>query len=66
MQNQRITIDKLLKQINNKYALVVTTSKRARLVLEEHGDEEEKPVTVAMREIAAGNITYESTREGIK
>lgn len=66
MQNQRITIDKLLKQINNKYALVVTTAKRARYVLEEHGDEEEKPVTVAMREIAAGKIAYESTREGIK
>ncbi|NLY56436.1 MAG: DNA-directed RNA polymerase subunit omega [Firmicutes bacterium] len=61
-----VTIDELTKQIDNKYALVVTAAKRARQILEERGDQGEKPVTIALREIAEGKITYQPTREGIK
>lgn len=66
MEKKRVTIDDLTAKIDNKYALVVTAAKRARVVLEEQGDENDKPVTVALREIAQGKIGYESTKGGIK
>lgn len=66
MEDKRVTIDELVAKIDNKYALVVTAAKRARAILEERGDQNVKPVTQALQEIAAGKITYEPTREGIK
>ncbi|MBO8125976.1 MAG: DNA-directed RNA polymerase subunit omega [Firmicutes bacterium] len=66
VEDKRVTIDELVAKIDNKYALVVTAAKRARAILEERGDQNVKPVTQALQEIAAGKITYEPTREGIK
>ncbi len=62
-------IDLLLTKVDSKYALVVLTAKRARMIAEEPADENEKaikPVTRALNEIANDKITYERTRDGIK
>ena len=64
-------MDELLKKVNgSKYALVVTAAKRARMLTE--GDKprvntrSNKPVTIALHEIAADKIKWERTRDGIK
>ncbi len=57
----RITVEDCLKQINNRFNLVLVASKRARelamgatpLVPPEN----DKPTVLALREIAAGKIT---------
>lgn len=63
------TIDELLDKVNSKYSLVVVAAKRARSftgVSETDDMKGEKPVTKALKEIAAGKITYEQTKSGIK
>ena len=57
------SLPELLKKAENRYALVIATSKRARQIaagakpkIEEEG---EKPVTVAAEEIAAGKVKIE-------
>ncbi len=64
------TIDELLTKANSKYSLVCAAAKRARELVDgaeplTHGDAK-KPVTVALQEFAADQITYEQTMEGIK
>lgn len=60
----------LLKRVDNRYYLIVMTAKRARQLIE--GDkplvetDSTKPVTIAVNEINAGAITYESIKDGIK
>lgn len=60
----------LLKKIDNRYSLVIVTSKRARQLIE--GDkplidvDKNKPLTVAINEVNSGVITYETLKEGIK
>lgn len=55
------SVTELLKTIENRYALVIMTSKRARQIA--LGDEpmtkvkEESPVTLAVNEIAEGKVT---------
>lgn len=53
-------IDKLIDKVGCKYALVITTAKRARHIIEKKADmiEEEKvnPVSVAAEEIYAGKV----------
>lgn len=54
------SVTELLKKIDNRYALVVATSKRARQIAA--GEEpmtsvhEESPVTLAVNEIAEGKV----------
>lgn len=72
MNNSMInpSIVDLLKRVDNRYSLVVITSKRARQLIE--GDkplidaEKNKPLTVAINEVDSGVITFESLKEGIK
>jgi DNA-directed RNA polymerase subunit omega len=60
----------LLKKVDNRYSLVIITSKRARQIIA--GDkplidvDKNKPLTVAINEVNAGVITYETLKEGIK
>lgn len=60
----------LLKNIDNRYTLVVMTGIRARQLIE--GSEplinidSTKPVTVAINEINQGKLTYEATKASIK
>lgn len=56
----------LLKNIDNRYTLVVMTGIRARQLID--GDkvlvniDSTKPVTVAINEISQGKLTYEATK----
>lgn len=57
----RPTVTELLKRANNRYELVIATSRRARQIA--MGDtpltkvKEELPVTLAANEIAEGKVT---------
>jgi DNA-directed RNA polymerase subunit omega len=60
----------LLKNIDNRYTLVVMTGIRARQLID--GSEplinidSTKPVTIAINEISQGKLTYEATKSSIK
>ena len=60
----RITIEDCLENIDNRFKLVLTATKRARQIA--HGatpmvpEENDKPTVLALREIAAGLIDEES------
>lgn len=65
------TMDKLIEKVDgSKYTLVVTAAKRARMLTE--GDspkvssKSNKPVTIALQEIAADKVVWERTKSGIK
>lgn len=60
----RVTVEDCLKNLNNRFELVLVATKRARQ-LELSGSEptvpwdNDKPTVVALREIAAGTVTPE-------
>lgn len=64
------SIDLLLTKVDSKYSLVVAAAKRARAIVDNAPVLVEikstKPVTTALFEIAAGKISYERTKTGIK
>lgn len=72
MNNSMInpSIVELLTKVDNRYSLVIITSKRARQIID--GDkplidtEKSKPLTVAINEVNEGAITFETLKEGIK
>jgi DNA-directed RNA polymerase subunit omega len=59
----RITVEDCLENIDNRFELVLTATKRARQI--SHGaeplveEENDKPTVIALREIAAGLIDSE-------
>ena len=72
MNNSMInpSIVDLLKKVDNRYSLVVATSKRARQIIEGQSPlvqvDSTKPVTIAIHEIYEGAIVAITTQEGIK
>ena len=60
----------LLKKVDNRYSLVIVTSKRARQIID--GSEplvrntSIKPLTLAINEVNEGLVEYEQVKEGIK
>jgi DNA-directed RNA polymerase subunit omega len=56
------TLKALLEKVDSKYTLVVAVSKRARQIVEGQPKltktTSNKPVTVAINEIAEGKLTY--------
>lgn len=63
------SLDQLLSKVDSKYSLVVAAAKRARTITEEKGQADFagiKSVTLALKEIVDGKITYRKTKEGIK
>lgn len=60
----------LLKKVDNRYSLIISTSKRARQIID--GEEvlvntkSTKPLTVAINEINQGVITVQKIKDGIK
>lgn len=64
------SIMELMEKVDNRYSLVVITSKRARQLIEGKKPlietDSTKPLTVAVNEVNAGAITYETVKEGIK
>ena len=60
----------LLEQVDGRYLLVNVVAKRAREIAQEANDNEvnlpEKPVTMAIREVAAGELTANLKEEYLK
>ena len=63
----RITVEDCLHNVDNLFQLVLLASQRARRLANGAEPtlswENDKPTVVALREIAAGNITVEMLRE---
>jgi DNA-directed RNA polymerase subunit omega len=64
------SLDDLVKKLDSKYTLVVLAAKRAREIMSGSTPlvdcKSNKPVTIALEELAAGKITFERTKIGIK
>ncbi|WP_094602704.1 DNA-directed RNA polymerase subunit omega [Sporomusa silvacetica DSM 10669] len=64
------SLDSLVKKVDSKYTLVVLAAKRAREIMDGQPPliecKSNKPVTIALEEVAQGKITYERTKTGIK
>lgn len=66
----RPSLDILVDKVDSKYTLVVLAAKRAREIMD--GAQlltecrSNKPVTMALEEVAQNKITYERTKSGIK
>ena len=63
-------IANLLEQVEGRYLLVNVVAKRARQISQEANDEKldlpEKPVTMAIKEVAAGELTASLKDEYLK
>lgn len=70
MMMQQPSLAALMEEVDSRYTLVVIAARRARQLVEGAPRLEDvpsdKPVTVALREIAADKISYERTRSGYK
>jgi DNA-directed RNA polymerase subunit omega len=60
----------LLEKVDNRYALVVVASKRARQLVAGEKKlidiDSNKPVTVAINEINENKVTYEKNKDAVK
>jgi DNA-directed RNA polymerase subunit omega len=60
----------LLEQVDGRYLLVNVVAKRAREIAQDANDNDvnlpEKPVTMAIREVAAGDLTATLKEEYLK
>lgn len=52
------SLDVLLEKVDSKYTLVTVSSKRARKIMEKFENSLENPVSLALREIADGKVTW--------
>lgn len=70
MSNSMInpSIVDLLEKVDNRYSLVIITSKRARQIIDGSeayvSVESNKPLTIAINEVNDGLIEYEQLNEG--
>ena len=67
----RVTVEDCLDKVDNRFQLVLLGSKRARQLARYPDDaklawENDKPTVLALREIAAGEITREYLKEPVK
>ncbi|MFA5384881.1 MAG: DNA-directed RNA polymerase subunit omega [Eubacteriales bacterium] len=65
------SLDVLMRKVDNRYALVVITAKRARSITEAEESGKvatngNKPVTVALQDIANDRVKFKHTRQGRK
>lgn len=62
------SLDVLLQKVDSKYTLVVAAAKRARIIMEQplDTDEEPKPVSQALREMASGKLHYDHIKNNDK
>ncbi len=62
----RITVEDCLKQIPNRFELVLSATYRARMLIQGHTpkiESKNKPAVTALREIAAGKIGTEMLKK---
>lgn len=64
------SVDHLIEKVDSKYTLVVAAAKRARELMNgkppQVDSRSNKPVSIALEELASGRLLYERTKEGIK
>lgn len=64
------SLDVLVNKVDSKYTLVVLAAKRAREIMEGTqplvDSKSNKPVTVALEEVADNKVVFERTKTGIK
>lgn len=65
----RVTVEDCLEHVDNRFELVMVSSKRARQIATGGKDplvplENDKPTVLALREIAAGLVTADILKEG--
>ena len=67
------SLDDLMEYVDSRYTLVVISAKRARQVTEIVAQDEEetkiqfdKPVSMALNEVALGSVSFRRTKQGIK
>lgn len=60
----------LLKKVEDRYSLVIVTSRRARQIIDGNepltSNSSKKPLTMAINEVNEGLIGYHKNNEGIK
>ncbi len=60
----------LLKKVEDRYSLVIVTSKRARQIIDGNqpltSNSSKKPLTIAINEVNEGLISYHKNNEGTK
>ena len=60
----------LLKKVEDRYSLVIVTSKRARQIIDGNqpltSNSSKKPLTIAINEVNEWLISYHKNNEGIK
>ena len=58
----------LLKKVEDRYSLVIVTSKRARQIIDGNepltSNSSKKPLTIAINEVNEGLISYHKNNEG--
>lgn len=63
-------LNQLMSQVDSKYTLVIVAAKRARQTIDNNPDmlhtDMLNPVSLALEEIAKGNIEWKRTKDGIK
>lgn len=63
-------LDTLLPRVDAKYTLIAIAAKRARQITDEQSDAlragQINPVSMALHEIADGEVTWERRQSGIK
>ncbi len=58
----RITVEDSLEKVPSRFALVIVASQRAKRLLKgakPFVDSDNRPIVTALREVAAGRVTYE-------
>lgn len=64
------SLDKLVTKVDSKYTLVTLAAKRAREIMdssEQVGENKfNKPVTLALEQIADNQVSFQRTKTGIK
>lgn len=64
------SLDELMKKVDSKYTLVVIAARRARRLTEEvpelANSKSVNPVSIALKEVANGDVVWERTKVGIK
>ncbi|HAU32152.1 MAG: DNA-directed RNA polymerase subunit omega [Desulfotomaculum sp. 46_296] len=69
----KLSLDVLMRKVDNRYSLVVITAKRARFITETeesgkvaNNNNGNKPVTMALQDIANDRVKFLHTRQGRK
>ena len=72
MNNSMInpSITELLEKVEDRYSLVIVTSRRARQIIDSNqpltSNSSKKPLTIAINEVNEGLISYHKNNEGSK